>query len=73
MELERAAFLRTAMLKSLRSVNPLILTYWAGIISLFLGLTINAGIGTALTWVGGIVALESAITSYLAATLSRRD
>lgn len=44
--------------------------YWVGLGMLFLGLTINVSVATALVVTGSAMALESVVTSYLATWLS---
>ena len=44
--------------------------YWVGLGMLFLGLTINVSVATALIVTGSAMALESVVTSYLATWLS---
>ena len=48
-------------------------TYWLGLVMLFVGLTWSTTVFTALTIVGASIAIESVITSYLAALLVSRS
>jgi hypothetical protein len=49
------------------------LTYWLGLVLLFIGLTWSDSLFKALVVVGGIMALESVLTSYLAAVFGSRS
>ena len=49
------------------------LTYWLGLLMLFVGLTWSASLFTALTVVGAIMAVESVITSYMAQWIKARN
>ncbi len=46
------------------------ITYWVGLLMLFVGLSINVSIATALAIVGTAMAAESVITSYLASWIA---
>lgn len=59
------------MRQYLSALDKNVLTYWLGLVLLFLGLATGWGIPTALVWVGGIIAAESTITSYIAASINR--
>ncbi len=48
------------------------LTFMAGCLLLFLGLSISENIATALSVVGAVLAVESVLTSYVAAWISTR-
>ena len=48
-------------------------TYWLGLVMLFVGLTWSTTVFTALAIVGASIAIESVITSYLAALLVSRS
>jgi hypothetical protein len=48
-------------------------TYWLGLVLLFIGLTWSESLFKALVVVGAIMALESMLTSYLAAVFSSRS
>lgn len=45
-------------------------SYWVGLVMLFIGLTLNVSVATALMVTGAVMALESVITSYLATWLN---
>ncbi len=48
------------------------LTYWLGLLLLFVGLTAGVSAATALTVVGAAIASESVLTSYLAQWIKAR-
>ncbi len=48
------------------------LTYWLGLMMLFVGLTLSVSAETALVIVGAAIAGESVLTSYLAAWIGTR-
>ncbi len=48
------------------------LTYWLGLVTLFVGLALGVSTATALTVVGAAIAGESVVTSYLAAWIGAR-
>lgn len=48
-------------------------TYWLGMVMLFLGLCFYASVALALVIVGGAMAAESVLTSYLAAWMNRTE
>ena len=48
------------------------ITYWVGLLMLFIGLAIYKSIPLALTITGGAMALESVLTSYLVAWINER-
>jgi hypothetical protein len=48
------------------------LTYWLGLLMLFVGLAVSVSAETALVIVGAAIAGESVITSYLAAWIGAR-
>lgn len=59
----------------LKSLERNEVTYWIGLFLLFLGLAILVSVAMALVVVGGAIAAESVITSYLAmwmASLARK-
>lgn len=47
-------------------------TYWLGLLLLFLGLQLGVSMATALCVVGAVLALESISTSYLATWMAIR-
>lgn len=61
------------MVAWIKSLGQNDVTYVAGLICLFAGLTIYFSIATALIVVGAVMTAESVITSYLATWLSLRD
>ncbi len=48
------------------------LTFMVGCLLLFLGLSISVSVATALSVVGAVLAIESVLTSYVAAWISTR-
>lgn len=48
------------------------LTYAAGCLLLFVGLSFSVSVATALVVVGAVLAFESVLTSYVAAWISTR-
>lgn len=48
------------------------LTFMVGCLLLFLGLSISVSVATALSVVGAVLAVESVLTSYVAAWISTR-
>ena len=48
------------------------LTYWVGLMMLFIGLCFSVSVATALAVVGGAMALESVLTSYVATWASEK-
>ena len=62
----------TALFAWLRSLDPNQRNYWMGLFLLLIGLTFFASFPLALTVVGGVMAVESVITSYLAGLLKSR-
>ncbi len=50
----------------LNSLDRNEVTYWIGLIMLFVGLSMRVSVETALIVVGAVIAAESVITSYLA-------
>lgn len=48
-------------------------TWWLGLLMLFIGLTWSESIFRALVIVGAVMAIESVITSYLAAWVNARN
>jgi hypothetical protein len=48
------------------------LTYWVGLVMLFIGLSLSVSVATALAVCGGAMALESVLTSYLATWISEK-
>jgi len=55
----------------LKSLDPNQKTYWLGLLMLFVGLCISNSAALALAVVGGAMAAESVVTSYLAAWINR--
>ena len=55
-----------------RSLESYEQTYWLGLLMLFVGLTWSASLFMALIIVGAGMAIESVITSYLAAWLGSK-
>lgn len=47
--------------------------YWLGLALLFVGLAWGVSIATGLTVVGGVMIVESVITSYLAGWINSRN
>jgi hypothetical protein len=60
------------MMTWLRSQDRNDLTYWLGLLMLFVGLAVGVSAETALVIVGAAIAGESVITSYLAAWIGAR-
>lgn len=56
----------------LTSVDRNELTYWLGLLLLFIGLAVSVSAATALTIVGAAIAGESVLTSYLAQWIKTR-
>ncbi len=56
----------------LHSVDRNELTYWLGLLLLFIGLAAGVSTATALIVVGAVVTGESIVTSYLAAWIGAR-
>lgn len=54
------------MIAWLKSQDRNEVTYWIGLLMLFIGMSLRVSVATALVVVGGAMALESVITSYLA-------
>lgn len=54
----------------LKSFDRNEMTYWVGLVMMFIGLTLSVSIATALVVTGSAMALESVVTSYLATWLS---
>ena len=50
----------------LRSMDRNEITYWLGLLMLFIGLCLSKSAATALISVGAVMAVESVVTSYLA-------
>ena len=57
----------------LKSLDPNQLTYWLGMVMLFVGLSLSVSVATALIVSGGAIAAEAVITSYLAMWLARKS
>ncbi|MDX9955719.1 MAG: hypothetical protein RBT75_16580 [Anaerolineae bacterium] len=57
----------------LKSFDRNEVTYWVGLVMMFIGLTLGVSIETALVVTGSAMALESVITSYLATWLSLKS
>lgn len=49
----------------LKNIDRYEVTYWIGLVMLFVGLSLRVSVATALIVVGGVMALESVITSYM--------
>lgn len=60
------------MITWLRSLDRNELTYWLGLLMLFIGLALSVSAATALIVVGAAIAGESVLTSYLAAWIGAR-
>ena len=60
------------MITWLHSVDRNELTYWLGLLLLFIGLAVGVSTATALIVVGAVVTGESVVTSYLAAWIGAR-
>ncbi len=60
------------LLARLASADRNELTYWLGLLMLFVGLAVGVSTETALIVVGGVIAAESVVTSYLAAWIGAR-
>jgi hypothetical protein len=56
----------------LQSLDRNEVTYWLGLLMLFVGLTVRVSVATALIVVGAAVAAESVVTSYLATWMSEK-
>lgn len=54
------------MIAWLRSLDRNELTYWLGLLMLFVGLVMSVSVATGLVVVGAAMALESVLTSYIA-------
>ena len=61
------------MINWLRKQDRNELTYWLGLLMLFVGLSLGVSITTALWTVGAAMAIESVTTSYLAMYLSEKN
>ena len=57
---------------NLPSVDRNELTYWLGLVLLFIGLSLGVSVATAFCVAGGLIVLESLITSYLATWMGVR-
>lgn len=60
------------MMTWLHSIDRNELTYWLGLLMLFVGLAVGVSAATALIVVGTVIAGESIVTSYLAAWIGAR-
>ena len=60
------------MMTWLHSLDRNDLTYWLGLLMLFVGLVLSVSAETALIVVGAAIAGESVVTSYLAAWIGAR-
>ena len=49
------------------------LTYWLGLIFLFIGLSVWLSVAIALSVTGAVITLESVVTSYLASWIATRN
>lgn len=47
-------------------------TFWIGLVMMFIGLALSVSVATALLIIGGVIALESLATSYLATWMAIR-
>lgn len=47
-------------------------TFWIGLVMMFIGLSFSVSIATAFLIVGGVIAAESLVTSYLATWMAIR-
>lgn len=56
----------------LKSLDRIELTYWLGLVMLFIGLSLSVSMATALTVVGAAMAAESVLTSYVATWISEK-
>ena len=65
--------MKTRFVAWLRGMDRNDLTYWLGLLMLFIGLTWFASMAIALSVVGAGMALESVITSYLAQWIKTRN
>lgn len=61
------------MIKTLRAMDRNELLYWLGLALLFAGLALGVSVATALTVIGGVIAAESVLTSYLAMWIQVRS
>jgi hypothetical protein len=57
----------------LKSLDPNQLTYWLGMLMLFVGLSLSVSVATALVTVGAAIAAESVVTSYLATWVAEKS
>jgi len=55
----------------LKSLDTHQKTYWLGLLMSFTGLSFTCSVAVALVVVGGLIAVESVLTSYLAAWINR--
>ena len=60
------------MITWFRNLERTELSYWLGLILLFLGLMLGVSIATALTVTGAVIVSESVLTSYLAGWIGTR-
>lgn len=60
-------------MRFLKSLEREEVTYWLGLVLLFIGLSAGVSVATALIVTGAAMASESVITSYLATWLSIRS
>lgn len=51
-------------MKWIKSLDRNEVTYWVGLVMLFLGLTLSVSAATALIVTGALIALESMVTSF---------
>ncbi len=56
----------------LTSIDRNELTYWLGLLLLFIGLAAGVSAATALTVIGAVIVGESVLTSYLAQWIKAR-
>ena len=60
------------MISWLRTLDRNELTYWIGLLLLFIGLSLHVSMATALIVTGAVMAAESVITSYLSTWMASR-
>lgn len=60
------------MIEWVRSLDRNEVTYWSGLLLLFVGVGLSVSVATALMVVGGVLTVESVITSYLATWISEK-
>ena len=60
------------MMSWLRRQDRNELSYWMGLLMLFVGLSLGVSIATALWIVGAVMVVESVTTSYIASWISEK-